>query len=84
MSRPFAIENIGYRDYNIYTIISASVPIIIFFYLDTINCNPKALNNTLVEASMALEVISMITKMDSSFNAGEQNWNHDLEEKQHA
>lgn len=71
-------SNSGHRDYNTYTIMPVSIPIIIIFYLETVNCNTEALNNTLVEARMALEVVSIITKMENSFIVDILSRYHDL------
>ncbi|KAH7159202.1 general substrate transporter [Fusarium sp. MPI-SDFR-AT-0072] len=91
MVTPVAIENIGYRYYIMYAIISALIPIVVFFfYPETMNRNLEALNNTFVEASTVFEVVSMARKMptqeieDSSFNGSAQDGKKNLEEKEYA
>ncbi|KAL5588311.1 hypothetical protein FOBRF1_014839 [Fusarium oxysporum] len=86
-----AIENIGYRYYIMYAIISASIPIVVFFfYPETMNRNLEALNNTFVEASTVFEVVSMARRMptqemeDDSFDGRAQDGKKNLEEKEYA
>jgi hypothetical protein len=91
MVTPVAIENIGYRYYIMYAIISASIPIVVFFfYPETMNRNLEALNNTFVEASTVFEVVSMARKMptqeieDGLFDGSAQDGKKNLEEKEYA
>ncbi|KAM0543823.1 hypothetical protein ACHAPJ_012130 [Fusarium lateritium] len=88
MITPVAIENIGYRYYIMYAIISALIPIVVFFfYPETMNRNLEALNNTFREARTVFEVVSMARKMpthevesDASGHEGKK----DMEEKEYA
>ncbi|KAF4973710.1 hypothetical protein FSARC_99 [Fusarium sarcochroum] len=88
MITPVAIENIGYRYYIMYAIISALIPIVVyFFYPETMNRNLEALNNTLREASTIFEVVSMARRMpahEAESNESTHEGKKDMEEKEYA
>lgn len=59
MITPVALETIGYRYYIVYTVISACIPIAVyFFYPETMNRNLESLNNVFVEATSIWDVVN--------------------------
>ncbi|KAI9162710.1 Sugar transporter STL1 [Paramyrothecium foliicola] len=66
MVTPVAISTIGYRYYIMYTIISALIPIAVyFFYPETMNRNLESLNNLFRDASSPRQVVSLSRNMSS-------------------
>ncbi|CAH0056181.1 unnamed protein product [Clonostachys solani] len=60
MVTPVAIDTIGYRYYIMYAIISAMIPILVFFfYPETMNRNLELLNNVFRDASSPWKIVSM-------------------------
>ncbi|KAK6607557.1 hexose carrier protein [Botrytis cinerea] len=60
MVTPVALDTIGYRYYVMYTIISALIPIsVYFFYPETMNQNLETLNNLFRDAPSAFKVVSL-------------------------
>ncbi|KAM0160345.1 hypothetical protein ACHAPG_003005 [Botrytis cinerea] len=60
MVTPVALDTIGYRYYVMYTIISALIPIsVYFFYPETMNQNLETLNNLFRDAPSTFKVVSL-------------------------
>lgn len=60
MITPVALDTIGYRYYIVYTVISACIPIVVFFfYPETMNRNLEALNHVFRDAPSAWQIVSM-------------------------
>ncbi|KAJ5108424.1 hexose carrier protein [Penicillium angulare] len=60
MVTPVAIDTIGYRYYIMYAILSACIPVLVyFFYPETMNRNLELLNHVFRDASSPWEIVSM-------------------------
>ncbi|KAL4913989.1 general substrate transporter [Aspergillus aurantiobrunneus] len=60
MVTPVALETIGYRYYVMYTVLSACIPIsVYFFYPETMNRNLELINQVFRDASSPWEIVSM-------------------------
>lgn len=60
MITPVALDTIGYRYYIVYTVISACIPIAVyFFYPETMNRNLEALNHVFRDAPSTWQIVSM-------------------------
>ncbi|KAL2816602.1 general substrate transporter [Aspergillus cavernicola] len=60
MVTPVALDTIGYRYYVMYTILSACIPIgVYFFYPETMNRNLELINQVFRDASSPWEIVSM-------------------------
>ncbi|CAG8935883.1 unnamed protein product [Penicillium salamii] len=60
MITPVAIDTIGYRYYIIYAILSACIPVLVyFFYPETMNRNLEMLNHVFRDASSPWQIVSM-------------------------
>ncbi|KAH8204274.1 hypothetical protein TruAng_001560 [Truncatella angustata] len=64
MVTPVAISTIGFRYYIMYAIISACIPIVVFFfYPETMNRNLELLNNVFKDASSPWQIVSMARQL---------------------
>ncbi|KAJ5895619.1 hypothetical protein N7495_007310 [Penicillium taxi] len=64
MITPVALDTIGYRYYIIYTIISAMIPFVVyFFYPETMNRNLEALNHVFRDAPSAWDIVAMARQL---------------------
>ncbi|KAJ5095953.1 hypothetical protein NUU61_005309 [Penicillium alfredii] len=60
MITPVALDTIGYRYYIVYTVISACIPVAVyFFYPETMNRNLEALNHVFRDAPSTWQIVSM-------------------------
>jgi MFS family permease len=60
MITPVALNTIGYRYYIVYAVISACIPVsVYFFYPETMNRNLEALNHVFRDASTPWQIVSM-------------------------
>jgi sugar porter (SP) family MFS transporter len=60
MITPVALDTIGYKYYIVYTVISACIPIsVYFFYPETMNRNLEALNHVFRDAPTTWDIVSM-------------------------
>lgn len=60
MITPVALDTIGYKYYIVYAVISACIPIsVYFFYPETMNRNLEALNHVFRDAPSAWDIVSM-------------------------
>ncbi|KAJ5585151.1 uncharacterized protein N7459_004951 [Penicillium hispanicum] len=60
MITPVALDTIGYQYYIIYTVISACIPVsVYFFYPETMNRNLEALNHVFRDAPTPWDIVSM-------------------------
>ncbi|KAJ5683529.1 hexose carrier protein [Penicillium macrosclerotiorum] len=60
MVTPVALDTIGYRYYIMYAILSACIPVLVyFFYPETMNRNLELLNHVFRDASSPWEIVSM-------------------------
>lgn len=60
MITPVALNTIGYRYYIVYAVISACIPVsVYFFYPETMNRNLEALNHVFRDASSPWQIVSM-------------------------
>ncbi|KAJ5865015.1 hexose carrier protein [Penicillium soppii] len=60
MVTPVALDTIGYRYYIMYAILSACIPILVyFFYPETMNRNLEMLNHVFRDASSPWQIVSM-------------------------
>ncbi|KAJ2985227.1 hypothetical protein NUW58_g5648 [Xylaria curta] len=84
---PVALSTIGYRYYIIYAVISALIPIgVFFFYPETMNRNLELLNSVFKDASSPWEIVRMSQKLPQGELADEdsryENSKKNLEEKE--
>ncbi|KAJ3574871.1 hypothetical protein NPX13_g4225 [Xylaria arbuscula] len=64
MVTPVAIATIGYRYYIIYAIVSALIPIVVFFfYPETMNRNLEAINGVFKDASSPWDIVVLARKL---------------------
>ncbi|KAL2807969.1 general substrate transporter [Aspergillus granulosus] len=64
MVTPVALDTIGYGYYVMYTILSAMIPIgVYFFYPETMNRNLELINQVFREASSPWEIVSMARRL---------------------
>ena len=64
MVTPVALNTIGYRYYVMYTVLSACIPIsVYFFYPETMNRNLELINQVFRDASSPWEIVSMARKL---------------------
>ncbi|KAL4901228.1 hypothetical protein BDW74DRAFT_160529 [Aspergillus multicolor] len=64
MVTPVALDTIGYKYYVMYTVLSACIPIgVYFFYPETMNRNLEMINQVFREASSPWEIVSMARKL---------------------
>ncbi|KAI0432236.1 general substrate transporter [Xylaria sp. FL1042] len=76
MVTPVAIATIGYRYYIIYAIVSALIPIVVFFfYPETMNRNLELLNGVFKDASSPWDIVVMARKLPEGELADEDNRN---------
>lgn len=60
MVTPVALDTIGYKYYIIYAVISACIPVsVYFFYPETMNRNLEPLNHVFRDAPTAWDIVSM-------------------------
>ncbi|CAG8313525.1 unnamed protein product [Penicillium nalgiovense] len=60
MITPVALDTIGYKYYIVYAVISACIPIVVyFFYPETMNRNLEALNHVFRDAPSTWDIVSM-------------------------
>lgn len=60
MVTPVALDTIGYRYYIMYAILSACIPVLVyFFYPETMNRNLELLNHVFRDASSPWQIVSM-------------------------
>lgn len=60
MITPVALDTIGYQYYIMYAVISACIPIVVyFFYPETMNRNLEAINNVFRDAPSTWQIVSM-------------------------
>jgi sugar porter (SP) family MFS transporter len=60
MVTPVALDTIGYRYYIMYAILSACIPVLVyFFYPETMNRNLEMLNHVFRDASSPWQIVSM-------------------------
>ena len=64
MVTPVAIDTIGYQYYIMYAILSACIPVLVyFFYPETMNRNLELLNHVFRDASSPWQIVSMAHKL---------------------
>lgn len=64
MVTPVALDTIGYQYYVMYTVLSACIPIgVYFFYPETMNRNLELINQVFRDASSPWEIVSMARKL---------------------
>ncbi|KAI4602234.1 hypothetical protein KJ359_009472 [Pestalotiopsis sp. 9143b] len=64
MITPVALSTIGFRYYIMYAVISALIPVsVFFFYPETMNRNLELLNNVFKDASSPWEIVSLARKL---------------------
>lgn len=64
MVTPVALSTIGFRYYVMYAVISAMIPVsVFFFYPETMNRNLELLNNVFKDASSPWDIVSMARKL---------------------
>ncbi|KAA8645791.1 hypothetical protein EYZ11_006754 [Aspergillus tanneri] len=90
MITPVALETIGYQYYIVYAVISACIPVsVYFFYPETMNRNLEALNHVFRDATTPWHIVSMArhlpqgeaAEVDLYMRANEK---RAIEEKEHA
>lgn len=60
MITPVALDTIGYRYYIMYAILSACIPVLVyFFYPETMNRNLELINHVFRDASSPWQIVSM-------------------------
>ena len=60
MITPVALNTIGYQYYIMYAILSACIPVLVFFfYPETMNRNLELLNHVFRDASSIWQIVSM-------------------------
>jgi hypothetical protein len=60
MITPVAIDTIGYKYYIMYAILSACIPVLVyFFYPETMNRNLELLNHVFRDAESPWQIVSM-------------------------
>ncbi|KAI5917191.1 general substrate transporter [Camillea tinctor] len=89
MVTPVAIEEIGFRYYIMYAIISALIPGAVFFYYpETMNRNLELLNSAFKDASSPWEIVSIARKLPqgevSEQYAGSNGSKQEMQHKGHA
>ncbi|KAK5627614.1 hypothetical protein RRF57_003329 [Xylaria bambusicola] len=84
MVTPVALATIGYRYYIIYAIVSALIPIVVFFfYPETMNRNLEAINSVFKDASSPWDIVIMARKLPQGELADqEQHDKKDFEENE--
>lgn len=69
MITPVALTTIGYQYYIMYTVISACIPIsVYFFFPETMNRNLEALNYVFQDAPSAWQIVSMAKQLPEGEN----------------
>lgn len=69
MITPVALTTIGYQYYIMYTVISACIPIsVYFFFPETMNRNLEALNHVFQDAPSAWQIVSMAKQLPEGEN----------------
>ncbi|KAI0530270.1 general substrate transporter [Xylaria digitata] len=82
MITPVALSTIGYRYYVIYAVISALIPIIVFFsYPETMNRNLELLNSVFKDASSPWEIVTMARKLPEGELVDEDNRNENAKKE---
>lgn len=89
MITPVALDTIGWRYYIVYAVISACIPITVyFFYPETMGRNLEALNNVFRDAPSAWHVVAMARKLPQGevIDVNEQSADEKaiVEQKEHA
>lgn len=90
MVTPVAIETIGFRYYIMYAVISALIPVsVFFFYPETMNRNLELLNNVFRDAASPWEIVAMARRLPQGELADESSGSsggdkHQVEQKEHA
>ncbi|KAJ5648578.1 hypothetical protein N7490_004950 [Penicillium lividum] len=91
MVTPVALDTIGYQYYIMYAILSACIPILVyFFYPETMNRNLELLNHVFRDASSPSKIVSMarnlpqgdVTDMDvMAYNEGKYGGSVEMKER---
>ncbi|KAL4897528.1 general substrate transporter [Aspergillus ambiguus] len=75
MITPVALNTIGYRYYIVYAVISACIPVMVFFfYPETMNRNLEALNHVFRDAPSAWQIVSMARHLPQGETAEVDVW----------
>lgn len=81
MVTPVALDTIGFRYYIMYAIISACIPVsVFFFYPETTNRNLELLNNVFKDASSPWDIVKMARDLPQGEVADSDN-NHGVEKE---
>jgi len=90
MITPVALDTIGYKYYIVYAVISACIPVsVYFFYPETMNRNLEALNHVFRDAPTAWDIVSMARNLPQGEAAEVDVWmraeeKEAVEQKEHA
>lgn len=81
MVTPVALDTIGFRYYIMYAIISACIPVsVFFFYPETMNRNLELLNNVFKDASSPWDIVKMARDLPQGEVADSDN-SHNVEKE---
>ncbi|KAI2791266.1 hypothetical protein POX_c04123 [Penicillium oxalicum] len=82
MITPVALNTIGYKYYIVYAVISACIPVsVYFFYPETMNRNLEALNHVFRDASTPWQIVSMARHLPQGEAADVDVWMRAEEKK---
>ena len=82
MITPVALNTIGYKYYIVYAVISACIPVsVYFFYPETMNRNLEALNHVFRDASTPWQIVSMARHLPQGEAADVDLWMRAEEKK---
>ncbi|KAF3002205.1 hypothetical protein E8E14_000358 [Neopestalotiopsis sp. 37M] len=89
MVTPVALDTIGFRYYIMYAVISACIPVsVFFFYPETMNRNLELLNNVFKDASSPWDIVAMARKLPqgevADGDSDESSGKNDAEHKENA